>query len=254
MSDQNVISEGSNQQLVLISGDSATGKSASLMNIPNQERWIYANCEAGKRLPFRNKFKEFVITDPYQVFEIFQELEPGGQLHNDYDGVIVDSTSFLMELFESTYVLTAADTQKAWGEYAQFFKKLMQYHVAGCSKSVIMLSHVKSEYDEKSLSYKTQAMIKGALGKGVGVESFFSTVVSTKKIDLKVLENQDPALLTITPQDEALGYKHVFQVQLTKDTVGERIRSPMGMFTANQTYMDNDALQLLKHLAEYYGD
>ena len=36
-----------NDQLVLISGESATGKSASLQNIRNQDRWLYLNCEAG---------------------------------------------------------------------------------------------------------------------------------------------------------------------------------------------------------------
>ena len=36
-----------NDQLVLISGESGTGKSASLMNLKNQESWIYLNCEAG---------------------------------------------------------------------------------------------------------------------------------------------------------------------------------------------------------------
>jgi hypothetical protein len=40
---------------------------------------------------------------------------------------------------------------------------------------------------------------------------------------------------------------------LTKSTIGERIRSPMGLFTRAQTFMDNDAGLLLKHLNEYYA-
>jgi hypothetical protein len=35
--------------------------------------------------------------------------------------------------------------------------------------------------------------------------------------------------------------------------VGERIRSPMGMFPKEQTYIDNDAQVLLDHLTEFYG-
>ena len=56
-----------NDQLVLICGISGTGKSASLRNITNQENWLYLNTEAGKRLPFRNKFRDggYRITDPY---------------------------------------------------------------------------------------------------------------------------------------------------------------------------------------------
>lgn len=37
-----------NTQLVLISGYSATGKSASLRNIRNQEKWYYLGCESGQ--------------------------------------------------------------------------------------------------------------------------------------------------------------------------------------------------------------
>lgn len=36
-----------NDQLVLVCGESASGKSASLHNIKNQEKWFYFNCEAG---------------------------------------------------------------------------------------------------------------------------------------------------------------------------------------------------------------
>lgn len=83
----------------------------------------------------------------------------------------------------------------------------------------------------------------------------FSTVVASKKVTLKELSDGGYAsdLLHLTEQDEMLGYKHVFQTQLTKNTIGERIRSPMGMFTKEQTYMDNCAQLLLKHLHEYYN-
>ena len=37
-----------NDQLILICGTSAAGKSASLRNIKNQERWLYMGTEAGK--------------------------------------------------------------------------------------------------------------------------------------------------------------------------------------------------------------
>ena len=69
----------------------------------------------------------------------------------------------------------------------------------------------------------------------------------------KDLEGIDSKLLTITPDDELVGYKHVFQTRLTAKTKGERIRSPIGMFEANQTYMDNDAQMLLDHLHEFYN-
>ena len=47
--------------------------------------------------------------------------------------------------------------------------------------------------------------------------------------------------------------KYVFQTRLTKETVYERIRSPMGMFQINETYIDNDVQLVLNRLREYYA-
>lgn len=248
MSDQAEPTVDMNEQLVFITGESSTGKSASLMNIRNQSRWMYLNCEAGKRLPFKNSFDSYTITDPYDVYAAIAAASEG----DDYDGVIIDTVTFLMEMFESKYIIGSENGQAAWGAYQQFFKNLMQVHVAGSSKSFIFLAHTRSEYDESILSNRTSVPVKGAL-KNNGLEAYFSTVVSTKKIATKDLEESDPELLHLTPQDEALGFKHVFQTQLTKQTVGDRIRSPMGMFKQNQTFMDNDAQLLLDHLGEYYS-
>lgn len=237
-----------NEQLVLVSGESASGKSASLRNIPNQDKWMYLNCEAGKRLPFQNKFKTFKISEPYQVYEGFDHAmaKPA-----DWNGIIVDTVTFLMDMFESQYIIGQANTQKAWGDYAQFFKNMMQDKVVRFGKPVIIMGHTKSELNEAAMEMRTQVPVKGSL-KNNGIEAYFSTVVSTKKIGITELEKYGSDLLTITDEDRELGYKHVFQTRPTKATVGERIRSPMGMFTKEQTYMDNDCQLLLDHLNKFY--
>lgn len=236
-----------NDQLILISGYSATGKSASLQNIRNQDRWLYLNSEAGKRLPFRNQFQSFRIEDPYQVYEAFDH----GTDNADIDGIIVDSLTFLMDMLETQYVLPASDTQKAWGEFAQYFKILMQQKVVAFAKPVIFTAHVLEQLDEQAHELKVKVPIKGAL-KNNGVEAYFSTVVSTKKMPIKALEEYGSDLLHITEDDEDLGFKYVFQTRPTKSTVGERMRSPMGMFSKAQTFMDNDAQALLDHLHAFY--
>lgn len=241
-----------NDNLVLIAGESATGKSASLMNLRNQEGVLYLNCEAGKKLPFRNKFDVKVISDPHQVYEAFQYTSKGQPGHGHYHTIVVDTLTFLMDMYESMYVLNAANTQAAWGQFAQFFKNLMQVHVSTSDKNVIFLAHTKEELDNAKMEMKSSVPIKGSL-KGNGIEAYFSTVVATKKVALSELEGQDPSLLNITPDDQELEYKHVFQTRLTASTRGERIRSPIGMFARNQTYMDNDAQMLLDHLHAFYN-
>jgi hypothetical protein len=85
-------------------------------------------------------------------------------------------------------------------------------------------------------------------------ESYFSTVVSTKKLPIKALEGYENPLLKITEEEELLGYKYVYQTKLTKDTVNERIRSPMGMFDRNHTYIDNNAQYLIEVLTDFYAE
>lgn len=237
-----------NDQLVLVVGYSATGKSASLRNIRNQERWLYLNSEAGKRLPFRNQFQSFRITDPYQVHEAFDH----GTNNPSIDGIVVDSLTFLMDMFETQYVLPSSNTMKAWGDFGQFFKVMMQEKVTLFGKPAIFTAHVRDDLDEKAMEMKTTVPIKGAL-KNNGVEAYFSTVVAAKKIAIKELEKYGSDLLTITEEEKELGYKHVFQTRPTKTTTGERIRSPMGMFAKEQTYIDNDAQLLLDHLTRFYS-
>lgn len=239
-----------NDQLILVVGYSGTGKSASLRNIKNQNRWMYLNTEAGKRLPFKNDFQTYRVSDPYQVWEGFDYAIANPE---EIDGIIIDSLTFLMDMYESMYVLNSANTIKAWGEFAQFFKTLMQSKVTLFGKPVIIIAHVKDEHDEKAMETRTSVPIKGSL-KNNGVEAYFSTVVAAKKVQLRDLEPYKSDLLHITEDDEILGYKHVFQTRLTKTTVGERLRSPMGMFSREQSFIDNDCQILLDHLNAFYGN
>lgn len=242
---------GSIDQLILIVGFSATGKSASLRNIRKQDRWMYLGTESGKRLPFKNKFEVYRITNPYEVMDGFDHATNGAP--ENYDGIVLDSVTFLMDMLETQYVVNAVNTQAAWGDFAQFFKTLMQNKVALFGKPVLVMAHVKEELDPVAQMMKTKVPIKGAL-KNNGVEAYFSSVVSTKKMTIKQLEGYASDLLTITEEERDLGYKHVFQTRPTKETTGETIRSPIGMFTKAQTFMDNDAQLLLDHVTKFYAE
>lgn len=240
-----------NHNLVLISGKSATGKSASLMNLPKQEGVMYLNCENNKALPFRNNFKQYIITDPYQVYEAFTHAETKPDIHT----IVIDSLTFMMEMFESLYVLPKAGTKEgmsAWGEYAQFLKLLMSQYVAKSTKRIIFIAHTSDVMNDKEMALETIVKVKGSLMNN-GIESFFSTVVSTKKVTLLNLEPYESALLNISEEDKMLGYKYCFQTKLTESTVNERVRSSLGMWSVKESFIDNDVQLVLDRLHEYYS-
>ena len=236
-----------NDHLVLVGGKSACGKSASLMGLENPEDVWYFNCESGKRLPFRAKFRQFTIADPLQIYEGFTAAEEHSNVHT----LIVDSQTYLMDMYESKYVRNATNTQKAWGDFAAFFRDLMLNYVARSSKNVIFTAHTLDQLNESEMAIETKVPVKGSL-KNNGIESFFSVVLAAKKMSLKALENYQNDLLIITPDDEMVGYKYVFQTRLTKDTVGERIRGPLGMWDVSETFIDNNMQLVMNRLHEYY--
>lgn len=237
-----------NDHLVLLGGKSAAGKSASLMGIKDPEGVMYLNCEAGKRLPFRSKFKELTVTDPLQVEEAFQVAETMPEVHT----IIVDSQTYLMDMYESIYVLPSANTMQAWGDFAQFFKRIMQQHVAASTKQVVFIAHTADTLNEAEAVMETKVPVKGAL-KNQGIESYFSCVMAAKKMPIKKLEDYKNDLLTITPEEEALGFKYVFQTKLTKDTTNERLRGPLGLWDTKETFIDNNMQLVFDRLNEYYA-
>lgn len=244
------MSNPTNDHLVLIAGSSATGKSASLANLNDKPNWIYLNCEANKKLPFADGklFKSSSIQDPLQVNDAFEYLANKPEMK----GIIIDSITFLLRMYEEQYVNTAVNTLQAWGTYTTFFSNLMQKDVASCTRPVVMLAHNSDFYDEKTMNLSTSVPCKGALSK-VGIESYFSTVLYSKQMSIKDLEGYSNPLLNITDEERAIGVKYVFQTRLTKNTVNTRIRSPMGMWSTQETFIDNDTQAVLKRLEEYYS-
>lgn len=237
------------KDLLLIAGASSSGKSASLMTLPDHPGVMYLNCESGKRLPFPNKFDRYVITDPLQVYEAFDAAENMPHIHT----IVVDSITFLMDMFESLYVVNSTNTMKGWADYNQFFKNLMQDKVAKSTKRVIFTAHTLSQLNENEMVIETKIPVKGAL-KNQGIEAYFTCIVYAKKIQLKHLKNYKNDLLVVTPEEEMLGFKHVFQTSITKDTVHERIRSPRFMWKTAETFIDNDAMKVLNRIKEFYEE
>lgn len=235
------------EQLVLIEGLSASGKSLSLSHLRNPEGAIYLNCE-NKRLPYKpGALNVYNITDPFQVYEGIQYADKKAEIHT----VVIDTLDFLMTMYETNIIKKAANGQKAWGDYFTFFQELMQVYVANSSKQFIFLAHAFTLLDEEAMMKVTSVPVKGAL-KTLGVESFFTTVVMAKQVPLRLVEPFSNPLLNVTDDDRERGVKYVFQTRMTKESAGEKIRSPQDMWSKQETFIDNNAQHVLDRLADYY--
>lgn len=242
------MSQTYNEHLVLLVGKSSTGKSTSLMGLENQEGVMYLNCESGKKLPFKSKFKQYTITDPLQVQEAFEAAESMPEIHT----IVVDTLTYLLDMYESVYVIPSTNGMQAWGQFSQYFKTLMQDKVAKSTKNVIFLAHTADSLNESEMLMETKVPVKGSL-KNNGIESYFSIVIGSKKVSLKTLKAYGSELLTVTPEEEALGFKYVFQTKITKDSVNERLRGPLGLFETKETFIDNNMQLVLNRLKAYYA-
>lgn len=238
------------KQLVLIAGVPASGKTASLMNLKNQEKVFYLSTEAMKPLPFPNKFKTLKkgLENPMDIFPLFKQIEE----NKDIDTIIIDSLTFLMDMFESKFIV-GNKSFESWQSYQQFFKSLMQDVIGQSSKTWILIAHNASELKNNG-EYKFYVPIKGSL-KNTGIEAYFSIIVYSRRVPIEELEEleYDPEYLTITDRDRRVGYKHIFQCEPTKELADSRIRSPLGCFNEKQVFINNDCQLLLDHLDKYYG-
>jgi len=201
-----------------------------------------------KKLPFKTKFIQKVVTDPYQITEGFDWAETNPDIHT----IVIDSLTYLLDMYESTYVLNSPNTMKAWGDFSQYFKVLMQQKVASSTKNVIFTAHTLDSLNEGEMIIETKVPVKGSL-KNQGIESYFSVVIASKKVPLKALKDYKSDMLTITPEEEALGFKYVFQTRITKESVNERLRGPLGLFETKETFIDNNIQLVLNHLKDYYA-
>lgn len=235
-----------NKNILLVMGKPNTGKSSSLRNLP-QERMVYLNTDL-KALPFRHKFAAVAeISDAIDVLSYITEIEN----NPDIDGAVLDTITFLMQMYERQYVTNSADTQKAWGGYGNFYREFVHAIKAG-SKDYVILAHEDTQYNETTMSFDTKIPIKGAVGK-IGVEADFTTIIGSKQVQTAKLKDHANGLLSITPEEVEDGIKYVFCTRITKEHPGEKLRAPMGFWDRSELYIDNDVQQVFDRMKTYYG-
>lgn len=238
----------SNKNIILIMGTPAAGKSTSLRNLP-QSDMVYINTDL-KELPFKDKFmKTIELSQSQDLPNFITQLEG----HAPCKGVVLDTLTFAMDMFERQNVLPHAGTakgQSAWSDYAQFYGNFIHAIKAG-TKDYIIMAHDAQRYNEETMEMDSTIPIKGAVGKR-GAEADFTIILSARQIPIKQLENWDNPLLNITEEEREDGFKYVFQTRPFKGT-GSKCRSPLGLWDRSMLFIDNDAQAVLDRIKEYYA-
>lgn len=243
-----------NPAKVLLVGEPATGKSTSMQGLTNHERVLYINTEIAKSLPYSHKFKEVKLSDP----EYLEEALDRASVSNSFDTVVIDSLSCLMEHYFKANIYKQPKTRAfdMWEGYSMFLIELFEEQAVRCPKNMIFTSHSISDSKELadgSLVKTSKAAIKGSVGKK-GVEYFFSTVCVTKVLPVSFLEKfaDKTNLLNITEAEKNDGYKHVIQTRRDAGSIHEIIRAPVGMWSADETYIDSNAQLILDRIHKFY--
>lgn len=237
----------SNNHIVLVMGKPNTGKSTSLRNLKNQESMIYLNTDL-KALPFKSKFlKTIDVADAMDVIGYIQQIEEVPTV----TGAVLDTITFLMSMYERQYVLNATNTQKAWGDYGNFYRDFIHAIKSG-TKDYAILAHEDTILNEQTMQMESKVPVKGSVGK-TGVEADFTTILSTKEISVKKLEAYQNDLLHITDEEREDGVKRVFCTRISKEFIGDKTRSAMGLWKRNELFIDNDLDQVFTRLREYYA-
>ena len=238
-----------NKNIVLIMGKPNTGKTSSLRNL-DQSNLVYLNTDL-KEVPFRDKFMANVeVSNAPDILDYIAEIEQ----NPDAKGAVLDTLTFLMQMFERQYVVPLAGTkqgQAAWGEYGNFYRNFIHAIKSG-TKDYAIMAHEEVSLNEQAMTMESRVPVKGAVGK-VGVEADFTTILSTMQVPVKKLEGLENDLLTITDAEKEDGVKYVFCTRITKETAGGKMRSAMGLWNRNELYIDNDLDLVFKRLKEYYG-
>lgn len=216
------------------------------MGLSNQEKMVYLNTDL-KELPFKSRFARNVeVADALDVLQYIGDIEQAPQI----EGAVLDTITFLMTMYERQYVNNSANTQKAWGDYGNFYKQFIHSIKAG-TKDYAILAHEDSVLNEQTMQMESRVPVKGSVGR-IGVEADFTTILATKQMPIRKLEGFENDLLHITDEEREDGFKYVFVTRVTKESVGEKMRSAIGLWKRNELYIDNDLNQVFKRLREYY--
>lgn len=234
---------------IMICGEPNTGKSTSLRNLKERERYAYLNCD-DKPLPIGGANAFLVnqrITSATDVEAFYPQLEEADKCK----GIILDSMTYMMSKFHRK-IKEEVSGFDIWNAYADFYYRWNDL-VKDSNKVHIIMAHTNTSLNEQAGAMESRIQVSGQVGK-TGPEADQTLIVTSKQMSVGKLEKHVNKNLVITEQERLRGMKYVFSVQLTKETVGDRTRAPWGFWNEDEMYIDNDVQIILDRWTEFYGE
>lgn len=232
----------------MICGESNTGKSTSLRNLKNREKYAYLNGDK-KDLPIggANSFlTNKVLHNPVELLGFYDQLEASEKC----EGIILDTLTFMMKNFlrKTQEELSGFDV---WNAYAEHYN-LWNDKVKASNKTHIIMAHTNTTLNTQSGNMEAKIPLKGQVGE-VGAEADQTIIVTSMQMPIGKLEKYKTPLLTFSEEERLAGSKYVFSTKIIKETVGDRTRSPFGMWTMDEAFIDNDIQLVLDRIDEFYS-
>jgi hypothetical protein len=214
--------------LVVIIGDSGTGKSSLLETLP-PERTVIINTE-NKPLPMRNfsQFKNFYITDWKALSNILDKLATP-EMKEKYDYVVMDSFTSTVEIV-NRYCDKVYNGYEVWAKYNDMITDvIIKMKKLDMQCFMIALPEQKAEQFGETKSY---ARIKG------------------KELKYGFLEKEVAIVMFTAPDyDQDTGeMKNVYMEYVPNKR--NSAKAPRGMFDKQPT---NDALFIANKIKDYYN-
>lgn len=199
--------------IVLILGQSGTGKSASLRNFKSDEVLVINS--AGKPLPFKNKFE--CVTPAYKSMyrDICEAMD-----RTKKKVIVIDDAQYIM-----SYQYMRRIQEKGWEKYndiqGDFFNIIKRCEELSDDTIVYFLSHIQRDGD----GYESIKTIGKMLDEKITIEGMFTTVLKTHV------------------KDGSYSF-------ITQNSGFDTVKSPIGMF--NSYAIDNDLKYVDTKIRSYY--
>lgn len=236
---------------VLICGVTGSGKTSSLYTLKDPSKALLFGCGLdNKPLPFRKNGLNYIgIEDPMDLLRYLNGDKPFPEsiANNDIELILIDTLTGALDSFVDYYITPAEDTRTAWGELPKYFNNLL-LALRNTGIRFVCFAHLQ-ELTDKYGNVSISVPVKGSLSTK-GLESYFTTVVRATKIDVTAANKYSNDLLHYDQEDKVV---HVFQTHTDSNTIGDRVKTPRGMFDKKtELYINNDINYLLQRVDEYY--